>query len=161
MNDQKFKFPQKVKDALNLPPEITSFYDMKKDAGVYDRLFDLTIISLCSDIEFFFKDLFSSIVPTIKINRGFYQRIEDVIKELEKHEFSFNENSEDIKTLVEAFQVRHISIHNMGYVDEGFIAKTSTDKRVGEKYIVDQDFYKKALHSYSNLLECIDNKLFR
>lgn len=159
LEDQKFQFPQKVKEALNLPPEMTSFYEMKKDAGVYDRLYDLTIISLCSDIEYFFKDLFPNIKPKIKIDRGFYQRFNDVIKELEKHGYSFQEMSEDLKVLIEAFQVRHIAVHNMGYVDEAFVSQASTEKKVGEKYIVTQDFYKKAISSYYNLLDCIDNKL--
>jgi nitrate reductase assembly molybdenum cofactor insertion protein NarJ len=97
---------------------------------------------------------------TKNVDRGFYQRLKDVINELKKHGFLFKEKeiSDCINTLLEAFQIRHIAIHNMGYVDNDFVKKfPNKGKLLNKKYKVTQEFYKQAFNSYWTLLEYIDD----
>lgn len=159
INDKKMIFPSKLKQSLGLPGCINSFYDQKKFSGAYERLWDITIISLCSDIEYFFKDLFKSLFPDQSFRFGFYQRITEVIKFLKNNGFDFSKIDIEINNIIECFQVRHIATHNMGYVDESFISKVETCHQINEKFIVTQDLYKEFYESYMSLLENIDDFL--
>ena len=59
--DKKTVFNDDLKIALGIPMHIKNWYELKVNLGVYERLFQMTIISICSDIEFMFKDLFINI----------------------------------------------------------------------------------------------------
>ncbi|MCW8931001.1 MAG: hypothetical protein OQL19_12280 [Gammaproteobacteria bacterium] len=161
MNDKKVVFPPKLKESLGLPESINSFYDQKKHSGAYERLWDLTIISLCSDIEYFFKDLFQNLFPQDNFKFGFYQRVYEVINHLEGSDFDFSNINYEINKIVECFQVRHIAIHNMGYIDENFIKKVDSSLQINEKFVITQEIYKSFYHAYFKMLDNIDEHLFR
>jgi len=159
MNDKKLKFDAKIRSSLGLPDHVNSFYDQKEHSGAYERLWDLTVISLCSDIEFFFKELLQLLRPQKVYKFGFYQRLNDVISELTDIGFNLSSVKNELKKLIECFQVRHIAAHNMGNVDAEFLNKTSLMVPINEKFVVDQDKYKSYYDSYWSLLKCIDGQI--
>jgi hypothetical protein len=157
--DKNIIYDDEIKKILNLPNHIISEYDLKKNSGAYERLWDILIISLCADIEFFFKSLFLKYYKDENLKNSFFQRINDVIKLLESKNLNFNDVKKDIKKLDECFQIRHIAIHNMGFVDEKFKSRINTNHNVNTKYIINQKIYLSFSESYSNLLSCIDNQI--
>ncbi|MCK2124822.1 hypothetical protein [Pseudomonas sp. PNPG3] len=92
--DKSFIFNEEAKTLLNWGKNINTMYDYRMSFGigdVYERLFQLCVISLCSDIELFFKKTFEVFKYEKNDNsRGFYQRFNDVIKALKAagHDFS-------------------------------------------------------------------------
>lgn len=161
MNDKMMVFPSHLKETLGLPENINSFYDQKKYSGAYERLWDITIISLCSDIEYFFKDLFENLFPHEKFSFGFYQRINEVIKHLEKSGFDFSNLEKETNAVFECFQVRHIATHNMGYVDKTFINKVQESPKINDKFFVTQEIYKRFYDAYLEVLDYIDGYLIQ
>jgi hypothetical protein len=160
IEDKKFVFPDKLKEALNIPNEINNWYEMKKIFGVYERLYHVLIISLCSDIEFMLKDLMKELLPEKKFNFGFFQRFREVIKTLEDLGYRFDSIQNELKTVEKCFQIRHIAIHNMGYVDEKFKNNVETKYNVDEHFFVDQEVYKEAFNSYWKFLEKLDEQIY-
>lgn len=158
-NDKKFIFNDKLKASLNLPDNMNSFYDQKKESGAYERLWDFSIMSLCTDIEYFFKELFIRHYQDSSNKTTFFQKVNLVIEELNKKSLNFDKIIDDIYNINECFQIRHISTHNMGLVDEKFKDNVDTEYQVGERYIVNQEIYKKFFTSYSKLLTCIDEQI--
>lgn len=132
---------------------------MKKNSGAYERLWDILIISLCADIEFFFKSLFLKYYKDEELKNSFFQRINDVIKLLETKNLDFTDVKNDINKLNESFQIRHIAIHNMGFVDERFKSKINSNHNINTKYTVNQNIYLSFSESYSNLLTSIDKQI--
>ena len=158
-DDKKMIIPENIKLSLNLPDDIKSFYDQKKHSGAYERLWDFTIISLCSDIEYFLKDLFSYMFSNEKFSFGFYQRFSDVIEYLKKENFHLSSISNEIEKITECFQVRHIAIHNMGYADDMFINKTNFSINENEKFIVTQEIYRGFYDAYMEFLDNLDENI--
>lgn len=157
--DKTMIYDDEIKKLLNLPSNINTEYDLKKNSGAYERLWDILIISLCADIEFFFKSLFLKYYKDEELKNAFFQRINDVIKLLETKNLDFTDIKNDINRLDECFQIRHIAIHNMGFVDERFKSKINTNHNINTKYIVNQNIYLSFSESYSNLLTCIDKQI--
>ncbi|MCZ2100926.1 MAG: hypothetical protein LC107_05260 [Chitinophagales bacterium] len=136
------KFTPELKAALGIPQEINNWYEYTIHLGSdYSRLKMLTIISACSDVEFLLKLFIENYYDT-SANRpkNFYQRLDDVNNQifitkgadLNSHSF-FNK----IKL---AFQVRHICIHNMGFIDESFNQKTGLNLQIDSQFEIDNNF---------------------
>lgn len=157
IQDKNRKLPPELIGALNLPSEIKSMYDYRcRYNGIYDRLYQLCIISLCSDIEYMFKELFLNRNIIKKPDRGFFQRFAEVIKVLEDKDFDFTAIDQDLKNLRLAFSIRHISIHNLGYIDKDFINQTESSATVGDYFVLDEDDFKMMFRSYYSFIECLD-----
>jgi hypothetical protein len=159
--DKKIRFPPNLKKKICIPEDINSFYDQKNKAGVYERLWDLTIMSLCSDIEYFFKGIIDYLCPEKPIKRNDFQNVDFVINKLEIiGYFDFTKIGADISNIKECFQVRHIATHNMGYVDTKFIKWVKdTIFKINEKYIVDEKTYQRFYESYMAILDNISQSL--
>lgn len=159
LDDKKFLFNVELKRNLNLPSHFNSFYDQKVGSGAYERLWELTVISLCSDIEFFLKDLFSEVLKSSAHGRGFYQRFQEVIPCLQEFGMNFEDILDDLNSILECFQVRHIATHNMGYIDETFTRNVSTDQELGQRFQIDQEAYRRYYDSYVAFLQRVDASL--
>ncbi|RHH99867.1 hypothetical protein DW184_17885 [Enterobacter cloacae] len=155
--DKRFIFNQEVNTGLGWDSSIQTMYDyrMMMSPAIYDRLYQICVISLCSDIEFMFKSIFDRYGYQKGSGTGFFQRFNDVIKVLEGHGFDFNNISSHIDNLKLAFQIRHIGIHNMGYADAAFVNNTGKGKD-GDPYIIRQADYRLMYNSYENLLKHLD-----
>lgn len=159
ISDKSFRFDEELKRALNLPKRLNSLYDQKAGSGAYDRLWELTVISLCGDIEFFLKDLFSLVLGSEQFDRGFYQRFQDVICKLEGLGWDFEGIRGDLEFIIECFQVRHIAIHNMGFIDESFKKKVNSQQSIGERLQIDQSSYRRYYDAYMVFLRRVDSNL--
>ena len=160
--DKRYIFTPDLKKKMGIPEDTNSFYDQKNKAVVYERLFNLTIMSLCSDIEYFFKEFLGLLIPDeIKGEHiSFFHNMEKITKKMEETAFfDFKGNKKDIQNIFECFQVRHISTHNMGYVDTDFSKKIENTFNVGEKYIVDEKTYQRFYQSYTAILDNISKSL--
>jgi hypothetical protein len=160
--DKRYIFTPDFKEKKGIPEDINSFYDQKNKAGAYERLFNFTIMSLCSDIEYFFKEFLGLLIPDeIKgEDRSFFHNMEKITKKMEETAFfDFKGNKKDIQNIFECFQVRNISTHNMGYVDTNFSKKIESTFNVGEKYIVDEKTYQRFYQSYTAILDNISQSL--
>lgn len=127
--------------------------------GIYDRLYQLCVVSLCSDIEFMFKCVFESLKIEPGSGRGFYQRFRDVVCSLEENGYSFESVSDDLRDLELAFNIRHIAIHNFGLTDNDFIRKTGSQLRPGVFYVLGQQEYRRMFDGYCNFLRCFDGQI--
>lgn len=160
IHDKQMKFSPDLVRSLNLPSSITSMYDYRSQhSGIYDRLYQHCVISLCSDVEFMFKALFSALNLSPGPGRGFFQRFESVIRLLESTGLTFEPIGESIDQLRLAFSVRHISVHNFGFVDRSFIECTGLSMEVGEQYPVDQHKYRAMFDGYCMFLKSLDAQI--
>ncbi len=144
---------------MDLSSDIITFYDYKKRLHIYDRQFQICIVSLCSDIEFFFKNLFDHCGYKKGKGKGFYQRFEDVIICLQTYGISFDKIKNEIERLKMAFLIRHICVHNLGCVDMDFNKKIGQNIPIGTIFIIDQEMYRTMYDSYVALLKTIDENL--
>lgn len=160
IHDKKIVFDDKTRLAMDWPESIRTMYDYRaRVPQIYNRLYQLCFISLCSDIEFFFKSLFEErAIPRAK-DRGFFQRFEHVIAALEKHGCSFAELSSELAALKQAFDIRHMCTHNFGAVDEAFAKESTRPATVGEFYMLGQDDYLPMFDAYVRVLLHIDGWL--
>lgn len=158
--DKRFIFTQDVRTGLGWDSSIQTMYDyrMMMSPAIYDRLYQVCVISLCSDIEFMFKSIFDCYGYQKGSGTGFFQRFDDVIKVLKSHSFNFNNISSGIDNLKFAFQIRHIGIHNMGYADAAFVNNTGRGKD-GDPYIISQADYRLMYNSYERFLKHLDATL--
>lgn len=86
----------------------------------------------------------------------FFQRFDSIIKLLrEKYDFSTCEN--EINNLSKAFQIRHICIHNMGYIDNEFIKKYPQYKE-NDIYSVSEKEFRTFADSYEKFLLELDKQ---
>lgn len=160
INDKNLKLPESVVRALNLPSSVQSMYDYRsRYNGIYDRLYQQCVVSLCSDIEFMFKCIFESLEIKPGSGRGFYQRFKDVVCSLEKNGYSFESVSNDLRDIELAFNIRHIAIHNFGLTDDDFIRKTGSQLRSGVFYVLGQKEYRRMFDGYCNFLKCFDGQI--
>jgi len=159
MIDQSVRYTPEIKSAMQWPEWINSDYDLKNHFGVYERLFQFTVISLCSDIEYFFKDLYARENLTPGKGKGYFQRFTEVINDLKKIGAPLDEHQNDLNNLTLAFAIRHVAIHNFGYADEDFVKATRTELRIGEHVPVNQEIYLKCSDSYREFLRCMDRWL--
>ncbi|TKC89727.1 hypothetical protein FAZ69_12495 [Trinickia terrae] len=157
--DKRRAFDESIRTAMGWPPHVKNFYEYRMMfGGIYERLFQFCVISLCSDVEVFFKETFDKYNYNKGKGSGFFQRLDDVISELTAAGFDFSSIQGSIDKLRLAFQIRHIGIHNMGVVDQGFVDKTG-EGAVGSMYPIDQDSYRKMFDSYTVFLKYLDDKL--
>lgn len=155
-NDQKTNFPS---ETLGWGSKVKTWYDYRMMFGnVYDRLFQLCVISLCSDIELFLKQTFEKFNYKKGKGRGFYQRFNDVIAALKDSGHDFSGIEESLKKIDFAFQVRHICIHNYGIVDETFFKKTKVGEP-GQNFEINQVQYREMFDAYVTLLKHLDPQL--
>ena len=160
IEDKKQRLPHEIVAALGLPASIENFFDYRElFPGIYNRLFQFCIISLCCDAERFFRDLFEDRSFTPGNGSGFYQRFTEVMTNLEKVGFDFGTIEHQRECLVEAFQIRHICVHNLGIVDQRFIDTTGYSGNVGDTFTVTDATYKDAYDAYCELLRSIDSQL--
>lgn len=157
-SDKNFVFNPDVANSLKWPSNIKTMHDYRMMySGVYDRLYQICVISLCSDIEFFFKDIFDEYGYTKGSGNGFFQRFDDVIASL-SDKIDFSGITTSLETLRLAFQIRHICIHNMGFVDENFNSKTNLGT-VGSSFNVSQSEFRCFFDAYEILLKHLDKNL--
>jgi hypothetical protein len=155
-NDNNVVFNDVVRDML----QANTMYAYRIKWGVdYDRLYQVSVISLCSEIEYFFKALFEKYnFEKMKSGFGFYQRIDDVVSSLIKHKVNLSGLQSPLKHLELAFQVRHIGVHNMGFVDQKFQTTTGLGQ-VGEKFNITQTSYLSMYDACVSLLRHLDKTL--
>ncbi len=160
LSDQKILFDNKIRQAMGWPDSIRTMYDYRnRIPAIYNRMFQLCIISLCADVEFFFKNLFElKSIPRAK-DRGFFQRFDQVISALTTYGLNFSALSSEIAALTQAFSIRHMCIHNFGIVDEVFAAKSNQSVKEGDFYIISQEEYRPMFDGYVALLRHIDQWL--
>lgn len=157
--DKEWIIDEKTKTAMGWPPHVKNMYDYRMMFGnVYERLFQFCVISLCSDIEIFFKDVFEKNGYTREKGNGFFQRFDSVVLSLEKAGFNFSSIQSSVEKISLAFQIRHIGVHNMGIVDENFSTKTGVGV-VGNVYPIDQSSYREMFDAYTVLLKFLDARL--
>ena len=160
IQDKQQRFPKEIVLALGLPSEIQNFYDYRsRYPGIYNRLYQFCVISLCSDIEKLFRELFSERGYSPEPRRGFYQRFNDVISVLETNGYNFSTIESECSKLRLAFQIRHICIHNLGEVDQAFIDATVYPGLIGDVYQLDQTAYREMYEAHETLLKVIDSHL--
>jgi hypothetical protein len=160
IQDSKTLLSQEIVLSLGLPTEIQNFYDYRsRFPGIYNRLYQFCVISLCSDIEKLFRDLFSERRYIPRNGRGFYQRFNDVISALQTHGYDFSPITDECNKLRLAFQIRHICAHNLGEVDQAFIDATAYPGTIGDVYQLDETAYREMYEAYTTLLKAIDDHL--
>lgn len=157
--DRNLTFSSSLRASMGWPLHVENLYEyrMMYD-GVYERLFQFCIISLCSDIEVFFKDTFDKYNYPRGSGNGFFQRLDDVIAKFESAGLDFAPINGYVGKMRLAFQVRHIGIHNMGVADEGFVSKTGVGS-VGCVYLIDQTNYREMFDAYTAFLKHLDSIL--
>lgn len=160
IEDKRIEFPPTLITSLGLPHDIKTMFDYRsRYPGIYNRVHQFCVISLCADIEAFFKALFSERGYTPGNGRGFFQRFDDVISVLASIGFDFTTLSDNLQHLKLAFQVRHICIHNLGRVDQKFADTTRLPVTVGDLYVVTHEEYRSMFDSYAKLLRHVDTTL--
>src|ERR1035437_8149877 len=89
IEDKQKIFPPTLCASLGFQPEIRTMYDYRsRYAGIYNRLYQFCVISLCSDIEGFFRSLF--LERGYKVGKGaFFQRFDEVLSELALNGYDF------------------------------------------------------------------------
>lgn len=158
-NDKKRGVNEFLRTNMGWPRHVTTLYDYRvMFPGVYERLFQFCIISLCSDAEIFFKALFDKYEYPKGSGLGFFQRIDDVFAALKNEGIDFLPIQSSIENLQLAFQIRHIGIHNMGVVDDNFIKKTGKGT-AGASFLIDQKSYREMFEAYEKLLGYLDGLL--
>lgn len=157
LNDKRVKFPDSLRAAFNWPENIQTMYDYRsRYVGIYDRLYQQCVVSLCSDIEIMFRELFETGRIPPGPGRGFYQRLDDVIAILTDQGYLFPES--DISALRFAFNIRHIVVHNSGLIDHQFLEHTDSRQSVGERFEVGVKNYKASFDAYCRFLKCLDTQ---
>lgn len=158
--DKQYIVQPSIREMMRWPENIQSMYDYRIMWGVnYDRLMQLCIITLCSELEFMFKTIFTHYNYKIEgREKGFYQRFQDIIKALTNSGIDFSSILSTVDILNIAFQIRHICIHNMGVADESFVNKTGlgTD---GLAYTFTQEEYVAMVDAGFEFQKLLDNQL--
>lgn len=158
--DKNFSFNESGRQAIGWPAHITNMYEYRMMWGVdYNRLYQICIISHCSELEYFFKALFDKYPHLPKKENNFYQKFVLVIKELKKTGIDFTSIQQDIDLVSIAFQVRHIGIHNMSIVDEYFQKNTKGLGTLGQPFLVDQKFVRDTSSAIDKILKRLDDAL--
>lgn len=158
IDHKKRVFTTELKESLGIPNEIDNWYDYNISLGTdYSRLKMLTIISACSDVEFLLKLFIENHYQSnIEVHKSFYQRLDDVNKKVFIPKGVDLDNEGFFKIIKLAFQVRHIAIHNMGFIDEGFIKNTGLKLDVNTKFIIDDNFINSTFDAIEELILFLD-----
>jgi hypothetical protein len=147
-----------LRAAMGWPAHIKSLFEYRMMfSGVYERLFQFCVISLCSDAEAFFKDAFDKYGFPYEKKGVFFQRLNSVIAALESAGVELTSVQSELAILELAFQIRHIGIHNMGLVDKKFHDATGKGT-IGETYPIGENEYKQLFNAYIRILEHLDSK---
>ncbi|OAB30524.1 hypothetical protein SAMN05444395_1113 [Flavobacterium fryxellicola] len=151
-------FSNELKEALGIPIEIKNFYEYTISLGSdYSRLKMLTIISACSDVEFLLKHFIENYYDiTENKTKNFYQRLDDVNRNVFIKKGVDLNNEVFYKKIKLAFQVRHISIHNMGFIDEGFNQKTGLNLPINSKFEINNIFINESFDAIEELILFLD-----
>lgn len=151
-------FDTELKKALGIPQEINNMYEYTVHLGSdYSRLKMLTIISACSDVEFLLKLFIENYYDkNAKVSKNFYQRLDEVNNRI------FTPKGVDLNNYIFfnkiklAFQVRHICIHNMGFVDESFNHKTGLNLQIDSNFNIDNNFINEIFIAIEELIMFLD-----
>lgn len=154
-------FPESLKISLRIPSEVKTMADYQNLIGFgYKRLDSLLIISICSDIEFMLKDICENIIsPGKNRPKAYFQKLEMVNTEnfIPK---SINLNDyEKFSSIKDCFQIRHIFIHNMGFVDESFLQKTTFIQELDTEFVITQEIKSTSLSACVGLMKFLDEQL--
>jgi len=149
-----------VKQMMGWPAHVNTMYDYRTMWGVdYERLMHLCIISFCTEMEFMFKAIFTKYGYSTTGNaKGFYQRFSEVVTALSSAGINFSTIQPSLDRLNTAFQIRHICIHNLGIVDQGFHNNTGLGT-VGQPYTITQSDYIDMLDANVDLQKLLDDQL--
>lgn len=152
----KQKDVTKIVTGLGLPSSIKTMYDYRIHFDVdYDRLYQFCVINLCTEIEYFFKELYNffSLTKPATEKGNFFQRFRSVIKDLEgNHSVNFDSVRIEIDDVALAFQIRHLCIHNMGIVDSDFHSKTAGRGVLNQYYRVSQSEYVSMFNALGKIM---------
>jgi len=158
--DKDISLNESARQSFGWPAHITNMYEYRMMWDVdYNRLYHMCLISLCSELEFFFKALFEKYPHLPEQKNNFYQKFGLVIEVLEKSGIDFNSIQDDIDQVKIAFQIRHIGVHNMSIVDENFRANTHGLGTPGQPYVVDQDLINRISSATGKMLKHLDVNL--
>lgn len=160
IDHQKRKFGPDTIAGLGLPNKINNMYDYQMATGFgYTRLQHLAIISICSDTEFLLKDICENYFKLEKKTKNYYQKLDVVNTEI------FLPRNIDLilldsfNTLKLGFQLRHIFVHNMGFVDEAFNKNTNSNFPVDTQFPLTREIMSKQINAFEQLLADLDEKL--
>ena len=158
--DKKRPFPPSMNKSLGLPKEIKNMYDYQMKYGDgYGCLSTATVIAICSNVESLLKDVCESLYPGRTFHSNVFQKVTKVNDEyLEPKEVNISSCSEFDKIL-KCFQIRHISIHNMGVVDTTFKTKTSSILAIGDKYEITKAELTEFIEAFEGLTKYLDDAL--
>ena len=147
-----------LKTALGIPQEINNLYEYTLHLGSdYSRLKMLTIISACSDVEFLLKLFIESYFDTnANKPKNFYQRLDEVNNQIFIPKGIDLNNHLFFSKIKLAFQVRHICIHNMGFIDESFNQKTGLNLQIDSQFEIDNNFINETFSAIEELILFLD-----
>lgn len=147
-----------LKAALGIPQEINNLYEYTIHLGSdYSRLKMLTIISACSDVEFLLKLFIENYYDTnANKPKNFFQRLDDVNNKIFIKKGVNLNNYAFFNQIKLAFQVRHICIHNMGFVDDSFNQKTGLNLRIDSQFEINNDFINQTFSAVEELILFLD-----
>lgn len=160
IDHQLRSFSPTLRAGLGLSDNIKSMYDYQMATGFgYTKLKHLTIISICSDIEILLKDISEKHFKLPKKPKNYYQKLESVNKEIFiPHDINLN-SVDSFQTLKYGFQLRHIFIHNMGFVDERFNRMTNENLQVDTPFPLTREIMNEQINAFKLLLDNLDEKL--
>lgn len=161
IDHQKRKLSQSFKDTFGLSESVDTMQDYQIFTGYgYSRMQELTVISICSDTEFLFKDICENLLyPSNKRAKNYFQKLDQVNND------NFIPNNIDLniysefETLKFGFQLRHICIHNMGFVDETFNQKTNKNLDIDIPFPMTREIMVEQITAYNSFLEILDKLL--
>jgi hypothetical protein len=151
-------FSDSLKSSLGIDSQINNMYEYQLSLGSdYSRLKMLTIVSACSDVEFLLREFIeNSYENGINKPKNFYQRLDDVNKQFFVPKGVNLDSEEFFPKIKLGFQIRHICIHNMGYVDENFNKNTGLNLIVGSKFNMDNVTMEDFLTAIEKLIFFLD-----
>ncbi len=155
------KLTTEVKQGLGLPEHLNNFYEYQIGTGYgYSRLQYLTITSICSDTEFLLKDICENFFkPQIKRPKNYFQKLDIVNSEnFIPRGKDLNQFSE-FNTLKLGFQIRHISIHNMGFVDVAFNKNTGMTLPIDQPFPMTAEIMRQHTGAFQSFIDKLDNIL--
>ncbi|WP_312172254.1 hypothetical protein [Chryseobacterium sp.] len=151
-------FNDDVKKTFNIPEQVNNWYEYTIYLGSdYSRLRMLTIISACSDIEFLLKTFIEKYFDTsISKSKNYYQKLDLVNKEIFIPNGIDLDSYEFFKKIKIAFQLRHICIHNMGFIDETFIKNTGLSLTLDQQFEISDAFINEIFDAIEELFGLLD-----
>jgi hypothetical protein len=161
IDHRKRKINEDLRKALGFPEGVDDFYIYQMSTGYgYSRLQYLTIISICSDTESLLRDICENLIsPGEKRPKTYFQKVDLVNsdnfipKGIDLNQFP------EFATLKLGFQIRHIAIHNMGFIDAPFLRNTGLDLNIDNPFPITEEIMREHINAFQSFLEKLDNVL--